>query len=419
MSVEYDLCVVTKDGEKHYCYKVYVCNQSQIIDELLYSSESETSSPLDLDTIQLVDITSEEWNLFHSFIAPENPTQPPELDCSNVSILLPIFHKYQVTNLLGACDSYIAKLVRECSGDNKSVNENSIDTKFWALSSADDAVHSSDRKATFNIIISSFRQSAKYHLESSLPLAAGAVAGLLSHLEHTGDLFDKNSMCAIVEALNAPHYKNGNTDDNVDDEGDDTDVVADPRETARDIITKHIPDEFSLDAIEEIHMDMFAAMASAYIQKEAAEKKSWECQFNASAVIKAAVEMFPHQLAAKLLEVTTDQSIMTAVREKLGELYTEHRASVRKEEYDTLGINFPEVDTTTALARDALLRIVKMNGTMTKVDALEYITNYVKDGVGGDIEDDCLRNCIMDAFTWARDNKYIAYGGGPNINWVY
>ena len=416
-SVDYDLRVVTKEGKHHDCYKVNVCTHSKIIDELLSPSGSETPSSSS-STIQL-DITSEEWKLLHSFIVPENPMQPPQLDCSNVSILLPIFHKYQVTCLIEECDKYIVKLVGECSGDNKSVNKNSIEAQFWASSAAEDAEHNNNRKVTFNIIISSFRQSAKYHLGSSLPIAAGAVTGLLSHLEHTGDLFDKDSMYAIVEALNAPLFVIRNTDNNVDDDGDDTDVVVDPRETARAIIKRHIPDEYSLNAIEEVHMEMFAAMASAYIQKEAAEKKRWMCQFNASAVIKASVEMFPHQLAAKVLEVTTDQSITTAVREKLVELYTEHRTSVRKEEYDILGINFPEVDTTTALVRDALLCIVKKNGTTTKVDALKYITNDVNDVVEGDLEDDRRRSCIMDAFTWARDNNYISYGSGPDIRWVY
>ena len=349
-SIEQDLLVITKDNVNTYCYKHNLARYSSVFDSLFSSNMLETSSNDGIVTLRLNDVNKATWDMFYSFVCPQNPFNMPQLNEPLVEQLLPLFHQYQIKHCIDACDSLLNAVVLTCSTESMLVSVANISAGFWGS----DSNNNETRKDNFISILHSFRLASVYNLSSTLPAAAAAVSGLLSYLEHTGDLFTPHEVFALIDALN-PFFP---TDGEVQQD--------DPREGTRIILKQLLHEDYDLEKFkkcddDETSLVLFSHTIHAMIQREAAEKKLHLVHANAHGIIRSAGEMFPRQLFDIIHNIMSNQVHLTAIRRGLVELFYEHQTDVRRKEYTTLGIDAPSADADAELARDAILCFIKEN----------------------------------------------------------
>ncbi len=140
--------------------------------------------------INLNHITPHAWEECFRFMQPHSPQENPSVDMNNVSVLLPLFHEFQMDQWTAECERVLTDyLISVTRGAEKNLSEQCI-ADFWR--------HKSEQRTiTFNNIVEIYLASSYYlpTLHSSL---AEALKNLLTWIEYTADLFDTETIKNLV-----------------------------------------------------------------------------------------------------------------------------------------------------------------------------------------------------------------------------
>lgn len=140
--------------------------------------------------INLNHITPHAWEQCFKFMQPHSPQENPSVDMNNVSVLLPLFHEFQMDEWIAECERVLTDyLIGVTTGAEKNLSEQCI-ADFWR--------HKSEQRTiTFNNIVEIYLASS-YYQSSLLSSLEEALNNILTWIEYTADLFDTETIKKLV-----------------------------------------------------------------------------------------------------------------------------------------------------------------------------------------------------------------------------
>ena len=122
-SQDYDCVVVVKGGVEYNHTKTLLCYGAPYFDRMFSIQMSESNT----GRVVFDDISPTTWELLFPFIVPSrNPRDISRVGRDNFSILLPLFHRFEMLDHAALCEELMSEIVSECSSTDKMVTDKNI-----------------------------------------------------------------------------------------------------------------------------------------------------------------------------------------------------------------------------------------------------------------------------------------------------